>query len=142
MKRRFLAIATLLVVLVTLEGPADASQTKLSTLMADKLRQSQRLIEGIALADFNKIAESAERLIQISKTAEWFAFKTPRYELYSNEFRRAAETVVQKAKARNIDGVVLAYMDLTMTCVRCHQYVREVRDASIPSPHKDVTARR
>jgi hypothetical protein len=142
MKRRLFAITALFVVLFTVEGPADASQAKLSTLMADKLRQSQRLIEGIALADFNKIAESAERLIQISKTAEWFAFKTPRYELYSNEFRRAAETVAQKAKARNIDGVVLAYMDLTMTCVRCHQYVREVRDASIPSPHTDVTARR
>ena len=142
MKRRLFAIAMLFVTLATVEGPAEANQTKLSTLMADKLRQSQRLIEGIALADFDKIAESAERLIQISKTAEWFAFKTPRYELYSNEFRRAAETVVQKAKNKNIDGVVLAYMDLTMSCVRCHQYVREVRDASLPTPHTDVTARR
>ena len=142
MKRRLLAIAMLVVTLATVEGPAEANQTQLSTLMADKLRQSQRLIEGVALGDFDKIAESAERLIQISKTAEWFAFKTPRYELYSNEFRRAAETVVQKAKNKNIDGVVLAYMDLTMSCVRCHQYVREVRDASLPTPHTDVTARR
>ena len=140
MLRRCLALAALFAVLLGTE--ASGTQLKLTQLMADKLRQSQRLIEGIALGDYNKIAEAAERLIQLSKTAEWIVIKTPRYELFSNEFRRAAETVVQKAKARNIDGVVLAYMDLTMSCVRCHQYVREVRDARLPSPHRDAVAHR
>jgi len=94
------------------------------------------LLEGIALADFDKINRSAETLIQLSKTADWFVYKTPRYELHSNEFRRAAETILQKAKDKNLDGATLAYFDLTMTCVRCHQYVREVRDARAPLPLK------
>jgi hypothetical protein len=59
-------------------------------------------------------------------------YKTPKYELQSNEFRRAAENVVAKAKLRNIDGVTLAYFELTMSCVRCHGYVREIRDARLP----------
>jgi cytochrome c556 len=110
-----------------------AQSRTLHRLMIDKLKNSQRLLEGIALADFGKITQSAEELIQLSKTSEWMVHKTPRYELHSNEFRRACEVLVQKAKAKNIDGVALAYVDLTMSCVRCHQYVREIQDARLPA---------
>ncbi len=106
----------------------------LKKLMADKLDSSKVLLEGIAMADFNKITRSANTLIQLSKTDEWFVFKTPRFELHSNEFRRAAETIVEKAKDKNLDGVTLAYFDLTMGCVRCHRYVRDLRDARAPLP--------
>ena len=44
------------------------------------------LREGIAIADFNKITRSADTLLQLSKTEEWFVFKTPCFELHSNEF--------------------------------------------------------
>jgi hypothetical protein len=106
----------------------------LSKIMTEKLSNSKNLLEGIAVSDFNKISRSAENLIQLSKTADWFVFQTPRYELHSNEFRRAAENIVQKAKDKNLDGVTLAYFELTMGCVRCHKYVREVRDARLPLP--------
>jgi len=108
-------------------------QEGLSKLMANKLKNSQRLLEGLALADFTKISRSAEELIQLSKTAEWMVLKTPRYELHSNEFRRAAETVLRKARAKNLDGAALAYFDMTMSCLRCHQYVREQRDVRVPA---------
>lgn len=107
---------------------------ELSKVMQEKLDKSKTVLEGIALADFRKITSSAERLIQLSKTTEWFVYKTPRFELHTNEFRRAAETVISKAKEKNLDGVTLAYFDLTMACVRCHQYVRDVRDARAPAP--------
>ena len=112
---------------------AQNKPSNLNKLMLEKLTSSKVLLEGIALADFHKISGSADKLIQLSKTAEWFVFKTPRYELHSNEFRRAAENIVQKANDKNLDGVTLAYFDLTMACVRCHRYVREVRDARAPS---------
>ncbi len=110
------------------------AQTPLAQLMRNKLLYAQRLLEGMALADFTKINQSAEELIQLSKSAEWLVYRTPRYEMHSNDFRRAAEKIAQKAQAKNIDGVALAYMDLTMSCVRCHEYVREVRDARLPLP--------
>jgi hypothetical protein len=50
------------------------------------------------------------------------------YEVQTNNFRRAAETLIQKAKAKNLDGATLAYVDMTVTCVRCHQYCRDIRD--------------
>jgi hypothetical protein len=106
-------------------------------LMMQKLKNSQGLLEGLALADYNKITGHAERLIQLSKTAEWMVRRTPRYEMHSNEFRRSAEVIMQKAKEKNIDGVALAYFDMTLSCVRCHQYVREVQDARLPASPAD-----
>lgn len=122
---------------------AEGSQKgRLGQLMADKLRNSQILLQGIALSDFPKIISSAEELVKLSQTAEWLANRTPRYEVHSNAFQRAAETVIQKAKAKNIDGVVLAYQDLMMSCVRCHEYLREVRDARAPMIDPSAFAKR
>jgi hypothetical protein len=123
-----------MILAVPLAGSAQKQPNNLGKIMVEKLNNSKMLLEGIALGDFGKISRSADNLIQLSKTAEWFVYKTPRYELYSNEFRRAAENILQKAKDKNLDGVTLAYFELTMGCVRCHQYVREVRDARAPLP--------
>jgi hypothetical protein len=98
-------------------------------LMVGKLKSAQALLEGLAMNDFTKITRSAEKLIDLSRSEEWFLLKTPRYELHSNEFRRAAEKIVRKSREKNLDGAALAYFDMTMSCLRCHEYVREVRDA-------------
>jgi hypothetical protein len=108
------------------------NQEKMARLMADKLRNAQALLEGLVTRNFTKITRSAEELAQLSKTAEWIVLRTPQYDLHSNEFRRAVETIVQKSKQKNIDGVALAYVDMTLSCVRCHDYVREVREARRP----------
>ena len=101
-------------------------------LMAEKLKQSQTLLEGLATNDFDKIRDSAQELIRISQAAEWEAHKTPMYVVHTNNFRRSAETIIQKAKDKNLDGATLAFVDLTITCVRCHQHCREIRDTSLP----------
>ncbi len=137
----FLCLTLLIGVSWSMPAPAQKSGN-LAKLMVEKLNNSKTLLEGIVLGDFNKITRSADNLIQISKTAEWFVYKTPRYEMHSNEFRRAAENVVQKARDKSLDGVTLAYFELTMACVRCHQYVREVRDARLPVPTLEKIARR
>jgi cytochrome c556 len=113
----------------------------LSKVMVEKLNSSKILLEGIAISDFKKISASAEKLVQLSNKAEWFVLKTPRFELHSNEFRRAAEVIAQKASDKNLDGVALAYFDLTMSCIRCHQYVREVRDARLSVPNNLAQSR-
>lgn len=132
MKRTFLSAAVVALLAWACPVAEGTQKGRLNQLMIDKLRHSQSLLQGIALSDFAKITSAAEELIALSKTAEWFAHKTPRYEVHSNDFQRACEVLIQKAKAKNLDGVVLAYMDLTMSCVRCHQYLREMRDARGP----------
>ena len=108
-------------------GRADDKPDAKAKLMQRKLAESQKVLEGLALNDFEKIAKHAEELIEISKLAGWRVVKTPRYELYSNDFRRTAEDLVQKAKDRNLDGAALSYVELTLTCVKCHKHVREER---------------
>jgi hypothetical protein len=126
--------------IIAFVGNEIYAQIRLQQLMIDKLQNSQKLLEGIALGKFDKIEKHANELIRISKTAEWLAYKTPKYEMFSNEFQRSAETIAAKAKAKNIDGVTLAYFDLTMSCVRCHAHVREIRDARGPGALKDFVA--
>jgi hypothetical protein len=108
-------------------------------LMGEKLKSSQALIEGLALSDFNKLTENAQELIRISNTEEWVAIKSPKYELFTNDFRRHAEKLIAKAKAKNLDGAALAYFELTMTCIRCHDYVREVKEAKLNLPNHGTT---
>jgi hypothetical protein len=95
-------------------------------LMAQKLKESQALLEGLALNDMAKVQASAEELLRISKAAQFRkARNSGKYEFHANSFQRSAETVIEKAKAKNLDGATLAYLDMTMTCVRCHQHTRE-----------------
>jgi hypothetical protein len=53
--------------------------------------------------------------------------------VHSNDFRRSADSIVQAAKAKNLDGAALAYVDMTLTCVRCHKHVRKVRETRLNS---------
>jgi hypothetical protein len=105
---------------------------KVAELMQKKLKHSQKVLEGVAVGDFDEIASNAAELIEVSKQAEWAVSKSPQYELRSNEFRRSAEDLVKYAKAKNLDAAAMSYIELTMTCVKCHKYGRDTQWA-----HKD-----
>ena len=107
------------------EPPKKEADVK--ELMQHKLKHSQKILEAIATNDFDNLSKHADELIILSKEAEWKVIKTPRYETYSNDFRRNAEALVQSAKEKNLDAAALAYVDLTLNCVKCHKHVREVR---------------
>jgi hypothetical protein len=109
-------------------------EDKVADLMHKKLEASQKVLEGLALNDFEKIGKQSDELLTISKRAEWKVLKTPKYELYSNEFQRTAEDLAKSAKKKNIDEAALNYVELTLTCVKCHKYVRETRDTSADDP--------
>lgn len=113
--------------------PPDPKSAQ-AKLMAEKLKHAQRLLDGLATNDFGKITKSADELLIISKTAEFLAHKSREYELHTNSFRRALEEITKKAKEKNLEGATLGYVDMTLTCVRCHQHTREVRDARLPAP--------
>jgi len=106
---------------------ADDPPKKVRDLMHKKLENSQKILEGIAINDFKLIAKHADELIDLSKQVEWKVLKTPQYEIHSNQFRRSAETLIKDAKDKNLDAAALTYMEMTLTCVRCHKYVREER---------------
>ena len=125
---RRLVYAALVLPLLVIPSSSQEKKKKREPdpLMTQKLKESQALLEGLALNDPAKVQASAEELLRISKAAQFRrALSTARYEFHANAFQRAAETAIEKAKAKNIDGATLAYLDLTLTCVRCHQHTRE-----------------
>jgi hypothetical protein len=121
-----LALLALLALVPALSGD-NRKPEKTRDLMRKKLTNAQSILEGIAISDFDKITKGGEELIEISKKVEFQVHKTPRYEVRANEFRRAVEDLLEKAKEKNLDGATLSYMDMTLTCVKCHKYCREVR---------------
>ena len=135
MNKRILRLSVVLALFFGLSAMSGHSEQpkkdreKVSDLMQKKLKHAQKILEGVAIGDFKKIGDSADELILISRDAEWKIVKTPRYELLSNQFRDNAEDLIKKAKDKNLDGAALAYVDLTLTCVRCHKYVRDEKDA-------------
>jgi len=94
-------------------------------VMQVKLKRAQSLLEALAKEDYKQLEESAASLLQISKATEFLrAYKTEEYEFQTRVFQKSVETLVAKAKAKNLDGATLAYMDMTMSCVACHNHFR------------------
>jgi cytochrome c556 len=94
-------------------------------VMQVKLKRAQALLEALAKEDYMHLEESATSLVRISKATEFLrAYKTEEYEFQTRVFQRSAEAIVEKAKAKNIDGATLAYMDMTLSCVACHNHFR------------------
>jgi hypothetical protein len=115
---------------LALGGHARApKKDPVEALMEKKLAASQKVLAALALADFEKIAKHGDALILLSKRAEWKVIKTPLYEVYSNDFRGNARDLVKAARKKNVDGAALAYVEMTLTCVKCHKHVREKRMA-------------
>jgi hypothetical protein len=131
MKRAVILLGSALLLSLWAASGHTAAQDKVAKLMQRKLEQSQKVLEGVALQDFKKIEKHAEELIDISRQAEWRALKTPTYEMYSNAFRRIAAAMIENAQKKNLDAAALNYVELTLTCVRCHKHVRETRMARL-----------
>ena len=92
--------------------------------MKVKLKHSANIVEGLALEDFKKITKSAEELLMLSQKADWNTLKTEAYLDMSNEFRASVRRLQKAGTERNLDASTLAYFEVTLSCVRCHKYVR------------------
>jgi hypothetical protein len=99
--------------------------------MQRKLEQSQKVLESIALNKLDRVAVHADELAALSRQAQWKVLETPEYQIYSKDFQRAAEQLARNARAKNLDAAALTYVELTLTCVKCHKHVREVRMARL-----------
>jgi hypothetical protein len=103
----------------------DEEPTELSKFMRQKLSASNEILEGLVTDDLTKVDLGAEKLLEMSKAEHWRASNDMIYMNHSREFRRSVETMQNKAKKKSIDGAALAWIDVTMNCIRCHEWVRD-----------------
>jgi hypothetical protein len=122
----------------------DDRDEVLAAMMQKKLKNAHLVLDGVAIGDFKKMANGGEELIRLAKSETWQLIRSPHYEKHSADFIQRTENLVKKAKEKNMDGAALAYVEMTLSCVRCHQYVREHRrDARIdpdflPTPRPSI----
>jgi cytochrome c556 len=103
----------------------QAEPDKVGVFMRAKLAHSQNVLEGLTTEDFELIEKGAQELALASLDSNWQVLQTEDYVRQSAEFRRSCGTLRDAAKAKNLDGATLAWMDVTLKCVQCHKYVRD-----------------
>ena len=118
------AVAALFAAAASADEPGQKPDA-VADFMRAKLGHSQHVLEGLALEDYDLIARGAQELALASQASSWQVLQTEEYARQSSEFRRSCDTLRGAAKARNLDGAALAWMEVTMKCVQCHKYVRD-----------------
>lgn len=107
------------------DGPPQPD--KVAGFMRAKLAHSQNVLEGLTTEDYDLIEKGAQELALASLDSNWQVLQTEDYARQSAEFRRACGSLRDAAKAKNLDGAALAWMDVTLKCVQCHKYVRDAQ---------------
>jgi hypothetical protein len=120
-----------LAMLVGLTQGDAAPKSSLSDFMRVKLRHSQDVVEGLVMADFAEIEKNAQNMSLLSLAETWQVLQTPQYIEYSKKFRAAADALAEAARKKNLDKATEAYNVVTLRCVECHKYVRDVRMARL-----------
>jgi hypothetical protein len=134
-------VAAVLVTPSRAEDKKPKEEPKKPTVMQRKLAHSQKVLEALAKKDFKALEAGADGLIECVKDATWKINETEKYLVYSSDFLRRAEGLKKAAKDKNIDAAALSYVDMTLTCVKCHQFLRADDVRAVPDPTL-VTARR
>lgn len=109
------------------------SQEGISTreVMKLKLHYTQRVLEGLAIENFDLILTNAQNLSFLSQAANWEVRQTREYQIFTANFRHHAESLVAAAKRKNVDAATVAYFQLTVSCVNCHRYLRDAKMARL-----------
>jgi nitrate/TMAO reductase-like tetraheme cytochrome c subunit len=113
---------------ITVYASRSQSQTPAAAaLMERKLESAKSVLEGVVTANYDLLSREAQRLRLLSQETDWNVLQTDDYIRFSHDFRNATDQLRRAAEAKNLDAATVGYIKLTMTCVDCHQHVRDVR---------------
>jgi hypothetical protein len=121
-KKSFVCIACLGGLVAAISLPAQ--EPNLRHIMQRKLDHAHSILEALIMEDYETLEDSAGALQKLSEEAGWFVLQTSEYTERSTAFRRAAAEIEASAKERNLDRAALGYVEMTLKCVQCHQYLR------------------
>jgi cytochrome c556 len=112
-----------------LASAEPAKEESHSYWMKKKLEFAEHILAGMATADFDKISTAAHSMKNLNQIEEWARRKNADdYRTQLHIFRFANSELVRQAEKKNIDGVALAYSQLTLSCVNCHKLLRDTKD--------------
>ena len=138
MKDKRFGLACLLVALAVLsvstvgaddkkaEAKKAEAKKEASIWMQKKLEHSQKILAGLTKADFEMIQSSAGKMQVLNFLEEWVRGDLPEYKRQLRYFSDANAELIRQAGKKNLGGATLAYTQLTLSCVHCHNVVRDV----------------
>ncbi len=103
----------------------EPGAAKTSTFMRLKLEPVKGALEGIALADFEMISKHAAAIRNLMLDESWMVIQSDEYRRQSTEFRSIVEQLQQAARDKNVDRATLAFVQMTIRCVQCHEMLRK-----------------
>jgi hypothetical protein len=131
---KFIAFALLVaVVALPWHGQADAqpktknAPVKKSPVMVRKLQHAQGLLRGIAVQDFDALIKESDALIDCRNEVTWRLDETEQYLAHSNAFLEQLQKLKSAAGKKDIDAATLGYLEITRTCIKCHEHLRATR---------------
>lgn len=115
------------------QKPAESlpGSKRVKPLMQMKLEKAKKILEALALEDYDQIGRNARQLKLLSLESGWNVLQTEEYATQSRDFQRATSMISEAAKDRDIGRAALGYVSLTVRCVECHRYVRGQQNASV-----------
>ena len=145
---RRLALVLLALLVAVAAGPASGD-ARMQEVMRNKLANTQLLLKAIVTSDFTVIDRAARALSRISEMeiVSWQNPPKPQYTEQAMIFLSSVEDLRNAAARRDIEAAGDAYSALVSTCVHCHTYVRDARQASLmfpptPGMHHGLTVSR
>ena len=94
--------------------------------MQRKLEHSQNILAGLTKADFEMIQSSAGKMEDLNFLEQWGREDLPEYKRQLRYFDDANKELIRQAGKKNLGGATLAYTQMTLSCVHCHNVVRDV----------------
>ena len=95
-----------------------------AVFMRAKLASSQKVIEGLVTENYQRIGKAAAEMKQMSAASQWPTADDKSYEFHQEAFRRQCDQLAKFAETKNLPGAHYTYLQLTTTCINCHDYVR------------------
>jgi hypothetical protein len=114
----------------------DEPERILARFMRQKLQASNLILEGLCTEDLDMVTDGTATLLKMSNEEQWRVHNDLMYRRYSREFVAAVEELQQEAKDMNMDGTSMAWVNVTMKCLKCHEWVRNPVLADRQDPQK------
>lgn len=128
MNSSYMRTGLALLLVIGLGLTAVSGQTvQTQRVMREKLTRSQQLLGDVVTGNWAALNRDVTALEALTKDPAWGVMRMPEYARQSAQFLRALEDLKEAAARRDGQAVPLAYVSLTMSCVRCHQDIARAR---------------
>lgn len=104
---------------------ANPPYASVHDMMRAKLAYAQAVLEGVSQSDFAQLEANANALQHLSTLTDWQVHRTMEYNQYSEEFRWNARELARHAREKKLHAATLDYMSMTLSCVKCHDYMKQ-----------------